>query len=81
MGPKTNSIHKEMNSGCRAQDQLNTNEPTASYVKAWEINIYVLGDRGNEPGPFVPAASSLTTELPRRLIAKNLFEKQMTEQM
>ena len=39
VGPKTNLIEKEMNPGCRAQDQLNTNEPTMPYVKAQEINI------------------------------------------
>ena len=29
IGPKTNSIEREMNLGCQAQDQLNTSEPTA----------------------------------------------------
>ena len=36
---QTNLIKKEMNLGCGAQDQLNTNEPTVLYVKAWEINL------------------------------------------
>ena len=63
---KINIIQKEMNPGCRAQNQLTTNEPTMPYVKAQEINLWTywaIGESNTEP--FEPAASGLTTELQR----------------
>ena len=59
VGPKTNSIENEMNPGRRAQDQLNTNEPTAPYVKAQESNLgtcWVIGE--SNLGPFASEAAS-----------------------
>ena len=52
-GPKTNLIEKEMNPGCRAQDQLNTNEPTTLYIKAQELISEHAGLSGNQtPDPL-----------------------------
>ena len=52
---------RKWNHGCPAQDQLNTSESTALYVKAKNYSLNVLGDRGIEPGPFAQAAIRLTT--------------------
>ena len=60
-----------MNPGCQAQDQLNTYEPSAPYVKAWEINLWMLWEIGeSNPEPFAQAASGLTTGPPRLLMLK-----------
>ena len=53
-----------MNPGYRAQDQINTNEPTAPYVEA---ECLIFERDGWTPRPFVPAANDLNTELPRPL--------------
>ena len=59
---------KKMNPGCRVQDQLNTSEPTAPYIKARKINLsmcWVIGE--SNPGPFARAASGLTSGIPKPL--------------
>ena len=54
-------LRKEINPGCRLQDQLNTSEPTA-VRKAREINLWTCWAIGkSNPGPFTRAASGLTT--------------------
>ena len=59
---------EEMNPDCRVQDQLNTSEPTAPYIKVQEINIWTCWAIGkSNPGPFARAASGLTTGPPRPL--------------
>ena len=40
-----------MNPGCRVQDQLNTNEPTAPYIIGRELNLRKLPDRQWELNP------------------------------
>ena len=42
---------KEMNPGCRIQDQLNTNEPTAPYITGRELNLIKLPGRQWESTP------------------------------
>ena len=60
----------EMNPGCLAQDQIDTNELTVSYVKAEEVNLWTCWEiEESNRGHFVPAAYNLTTELPRPLSA------------
>ena len=59
-------LNREMNQGCQAQDQLSANEPTVPCLKAHNVNLWtcwVISE--SNPGPFAPAASGLTTELPR----------------
>ena len=40
-----------MNPGCRVQDQLNTSEPTASYIIGLELHLWKLPDRQWESNP------------------------------
>ena len=40
-----------MNSGCRVQDQLNTNESNAPYIIGRELNLRKLPDRQWESNP------------------------------
>ena len=40
-----------MNPGCRVQDQLNTSEPTAPYIKGRELNLRKLPSRQWESNP------------------------------
>ena len=42
---------KEINPGCRVQDQLNTSEPTAPYIIRRELNLRKLLDRKWESNP------------------------------
>ena len=41
-----------MNPGCRVQDQLNTNEPTATYIIGRELNLRKLPGRQYELNPL-----------------------------
>ena len=51
------------------QDQLDANESTALYVKAREINLWTCWVNGElNPGRLTPAASGLTTDLPKSLL-------------
>ena len=53
---------KKLTLGCRAQDQFSTSEPTAPYLKAREIYLWmcwVIGESNLRP--FAQAASGLTT--------------------
>ena len=59
---------KEMDPYCRTHDQNNTNEPTAPYVKAKEINLWTsCVIRELNLGRFARAANGLSTEPPRPL--------------
>ena len=42
---------KEMNAGCRVQDQLNINEPTSPYIIGRELNLRKLPGRQWESNP------------------------------
>ena len=55
-----------MNPHWWAQDQLDTSERTALYVRVREITVWKCWMNGElNPEPLAPAARGLTTELPR----------------
>ena len=69
-----------MNPSCLAQDQLNTSESTAPYVKAREINIltcWVIGE--SNLGLFVRVESGLTAGPPRPLTECRMWHQRNVE--
>ena len=69
---------KEMNPGCRVQDQLNTSKPTASYIIGRELNLRKLPGRQWDSNPqpskqLRPMTIKTSASTETKILAKGTF--------